>query len=660
MINSPLSSRSETSETEDASPAVRPLRTGYQGQPGSFGARAALRCGRPVAYSTFERMLRALIASEIDTAVLPAVNRVAGPIVEPLDALTRVLKSSLIGLEVTAEIVVPVRLVLAAPAGVPLEAIREVYSQPPALRQCGNLLARLDVVPIETHDTAYAAVRVAELGGPRAAVCSEEAALSASLVILQEDVSDLKPNATRFWRIERARAGGGKSEAEGILPGTPESIELSEPASPRFRILSYEGARVAATLAEAGAELLALPGLPALPVRGFAVVAEDDLAKTALRLQSVKEDKILWLSPPPEFVRPPRMRELPMATEVREPSVVTIGPFSVGGGKRAVIAGPCAVESPEQVERLARAVARAGATALRGGVFKPRTSPYSFQGHGLEALVWLKAAGDSVGLPIITEVMAPAQVEPIARLADILQIGARNCQNYDLLNEAGACGRPVFLKRGFGTTVEEWLSSAEYLLNAGCKDVMLCERGIRTFEKSTRGTLDLGGLLVARSLTHLPLLADPSHAAGRRDIVSGLARAAWGAGVDGLMIEVHDAPESALSDGPQALLPEDLERLLDDLGLLPGTTGSVERIRSAIDVVDAEIGRLASRRLELCRRVAVVKKSTGRPLRDEAREATVRTRFAVALGPDAPNATRLAEALIALGLEAEGWTEDAG
>ncbi len=253
--------------------------------------------------------------------------------------------------------------------------------------------------------------------------------------------------------------------------------------------------------------------------------------------------------------------------------------------------------------------------------------------------------------------MAPAQVAPVAEVADILQIGARNCQNYDLLKEAGASGRPVMLKRGFGTTVEEWLSGAEYLLDAGCEDVLLCERGIRTFEKATRGTLDLGGLLAARCLTHLPLLADPSHAAGRRDLVPGLARAAWGAGVDGLMIEVHDAPESALSDGPQALLPEDLEALLDEFGLLPGKSGSVERVRRAIDAVDRGIGTLAARRLALCRMVAAVKRATGRPIRDEARENTVRARFAEALGADAPNAALLADALIALGLEAEGWKE---
>jgi 3-deoxy-7-phosphoheptulonate synthase len=214
----------------------------------------------------------------------------------------------------------------------------------------------------------------------------------------------------------------------------------------------------------------------------------------------------------------------------------------------------------------------------------------------------------------------------------------------------------VLLKRGFGTTVDEWLSSAEYLLEAGCQDVMLCERGIRTFEKATRGTLDLGGLLVARTLTHLPLLADPSHAAGRRDLVAGLARAAWGAGVDGLMIEIHDTPDIAQCDGPQALLPEDLDALCDELGLLPGESGSVERIRGAIDAVDADLGRLVSRRLALCRKVARVKEATGRPLRDEGREATVRSRLVETLGGQ-PEAGRLADALIALSLAEEGWKE---
>ena len=616
---------------------------GYQGQPGSFGARAAARCGKPVAFPTFERTLRALLAGEIASAVLPAVNRVDGPILESLDALARSLLEPESAIAVEAEIEVPVRLVLAAPEGLALESVREVHSQASVLRQCRHLLARVDAIPIDTHDTAYAAFRVKEAGGPRAAVCSEEAALEAGLLILEEDVSDVRPNTTRFWKLARAGAAADAVPGEDVAPDAPAP-----------RVVFYAGVRASSALAEAGAELLSLPGTPADPVRGFAVVPEKNVARASAGTgRPAAGERVIWLGPAPEFVRPPRMRDIPKVTEVREPSVVAVGPFVVGGGRRAVIAGPCAVESPEQVARLARAVARAGATALRGGVFKPRTSPYSFQGHGLEALGWLKDAGDAAGLPIVTEVMAPAQVVPVAERADVLQIGARNCQNYDLLKEAGRSSRPVFLKRGFGTTVEEWLSSAEYLLDAGCQNVILCERGIRTFEKATRGTLDLGGLLAARSLTHLPLFADPSHAAGRRDLVPGLARAAWGAGVDGLMIEVHDAPESALSDGPQALLPEDLEELLDEFGILPGMSGSVERIRRAIDVVDGGIARLAAQRLELARRVGAVKKASGRPIRDEAREASVRARFAEALGGDTPAAVRLADTLIDLALEAE-------
>jgi 3-deoxy-7-phosphoheptulonate synthase len=618
---------------QGAVPDVPTPRAGYQGEPGSFSARAAARAGRPVPHATFDRLLRALLGGEVDVAVLPAATLGAGPLVEPLEALARVLEAGGAALDVTAEIVVPVRLALAAPPGITEESVKEILSQPPVLRQCAGLLARRDAVPVETHDTAYAARRVAELGGPRAAVCSEEAALEAGLVVLEEDVSDVKPNATRFWIVAR------RSDAE-----------------PSVRALLFSGTRLAAAFHDAGAEILMLPGRSGAPVGGFATVPAGALAKAAGLVANTGET-LVWLGPAPDHVPPPRLRDAPRATQVRPATVVTAGVFTVGGGRRAVIAGPCAVESPEQVLRLAKAVARAGATALRGGVFKPRTSPSAFQGHGLEALRWLRDAGDAVGLPIVTEVMAPAQVEPVARLADVLQIGARNCQNYDLLREAGAAERPVMLKRGFGTTVEEWLSAAEYILAAGCEGVLLCERGIRTFERTTRGTLDLGGLLAARSLTHLPLLADPSHAAGRRELVPGLARAAWGAGVDGLMIEVHDAPESALCDGPQALLPDDLEMLLDEFGLLPGRTGSVERVRRAIDAVDASIAALAARRLELCRRVAQVKKATGRPIRDEAREATVRARFAESLGKDATKAAGLADALIALGLEAEGWEE---
>jgi 3-deoxy-7-phosphoheptulonate synthase len=617
----------DSRETETACER-RLVRAGFQGREGSFGARAAARSGRPVALPTFDALLEALAAGEVDEALLPAVDRVIGPVSEALAALGHAIEAGA-RLAVLGEVGVPMRLVLAAPRGVGLDEIAEVLSQPPVLRQCSGLLERLGARAVDVEDTAQAAVKVAAMGGPRGAVCSEEAALEAGLVPLLEDVSDVRPNLTLFWRVSRADADTGE---------------------PPLRVLYIPTERLAAHLKQAGLEVL-----PAGGESGFAVVPEAlvPAVSAAIRESGVKNP---WLGAPPELAARPRVASLPRATDRRAPTVVAVGGFRVGGGARAIIAGPCTVESAEQIGRLARAVARAGATALRGGVFKPRTSPYAFQGHGLMALGWLKSAGESVGLPVVTEVMAPAQVGPVAELADVLQIGARNCQNYDLLKEAGAAGRPVLLKRGFGTTVDEWLSSAEYLLAAGCDGVMLCERGIRTFEKATRGTLDLGGLLAARELTHLPLLADPSHASGRRELVPGLARAAWGAGADGLIVEVHDAPESAWCDGPQAILPEDLEQLCDEFGLLPGATPSIERVRTAIDAVDGEIGRLVARRLELCRRVALAKRATGVPVRDAAREETVTARYLEMPGMDEASARRLAESLISMGLAAEGWT----
>jgi 3-deoxy-7-phosphoheptulonate synthase len=625
-----MTDRNETTEPGERCER-RVLRAGYQGREGSFGARAAARCGRPVALPTFETLLAALAAGDVEEALLPAVDRVIGPVSEALAVLGRAVASGERPV-VLGEVEVPMRLVLAAPRGVALEEIEEVVSQAPVLRQCEGLLASLAARAVEVEDTAQAAERVAAEGGRRGAVCSEEAALEAGLVPLVEDVSDVKPNGTLFWRLARGRA--------------------AEETEPPLRVLHVSTERLAAHLKQSGIELL-----PAGDGHAFAVIPDRlvPAATAAVREAGVKDP---WLGPTPGPVGRPRVSSLPRATERRAPTVVSVGGFRVGGGARAVIAGPCAVESEEQVRRLAKAVARAGATALRGGVFKPRTSPYAFQGHGLLALRWLKAAGESVGLPVVTEVMAPAQVGPVAEIADVLQIGARNCQNYDLLKEAGAAGRPVLLKRGFGTTVDEWLSSAEYLLDAGCADVMLCERGIRTFEKATRGTLDLGGMLAARELTHLPLLADPSHASGRKELVPGLARAAWGAGVDGLIIEVHDAPESAWCDGPQALLPEDLDSLCDDFGLLPGATPSIERVRAAIDSVDREIGRLVARRLELCRRVALAKRAAGVPLRDAAREETVTARYLETPGMDVDSARRLAESLISMGLAAEGWATE--
>ena len=236
-----------------------------------------------------------------------------------------------------------------------------------------------------------------------------------------------------------------------------------------------------------------------------------------------------------------------------EDTVVDVDGVPVGGPEVMVMAGPCAVESEEQMAASAAAVAAAGARFLRGGAFKPRTSPYSFQGLGEEGLQLLRTAADGHGLKVVTEVMRPRQIEVVGQYAHVFQIGARNMQNFPLLQEVGRAGLPVLLKRGMSATVEEWLMSAEYILAEGNNDVILCERGIRTFETATRNTLDLSAVPVVKAQSHLPVIVDPSHGTGIRDLVTPLARAAVAVGADGLIVEAHPDPPSARSDGPQSL-----------------------------------------------------------------------------------------------------------
>lgn len=246
-------------------------------------------------------------------------------------------------------------------------------------------------------------------------------------------------------------------------------------------------------------------------------------------------------------------------------TVVSVSDVSVGGKRLAVLAGPCAVEGREQLLEAAHAVKRAGAQMLRGGAFKPRTSPYSFQGLGEEGLSLLAEARAETGLPVVTEVMSPEQVPMVTAYADVLQVGARNMQNYALLHAVGEAQRPVLLKRGMMSTIEELLMSAEYILTHGNERVILCERGIRTFEPYTRNTLDISAVPLLKQLSHLPVVVDPSHGTGKRELVSAMSKAAVAAGADGLLIEVHPHPSSALSDGAQSLEPDAFAQLMDEL-----------------------------------------------------------------------------------------------
>ncbi|HEX8149387.1 MAG TPA: 3-deoxy-7-phosphoheptulonate synthase [Pyrinomonadaceae bacterium] len=246
-------------------------------------------------------------------------------------------------------------------------------------------------------------------------------------------------------------------------------------------------------------------------------------------------------------------------------TVVGVKGVRIGGPRLTVMAGPCSVESREQLLIVARAVTAAGADILRGGAFKPRTSPYDFQGLGVEGLKLLAAAGEETGLPVVTEVMSVDDVEVVMEFSDMLQVGARNMQNFPLLRRLGKVSAPVLLKRGPSATIKEWLLAAEYLLAGGNANVVLCERGIRTFETELRNTLDLAGVARVKELTHLPVIVDPSHATGRRSVIPAAARAAAAVGADGVMLEVHPEPERALSDGPQALTCEDFALLMQDL-----------------------------------------------------------------------------------------------
>ena len=304
---------------------------------------------------------------------------------------------------------------------------------------------------------------------------------------------------------------------------------------------------------------------------GLAVYDEASASGLTLALLGPKgfdeklSDELVAMPGVASVARPSRAYRLSSQEFREEPTIVKVRDAVIGGGSLTLMAGPCSIESREQLFEVAAGVAAAGATLLRGGAFKPRTSPYAFQGLGLEGLRLLAEARERTGLPIITEVMEPAQVDMVAEFADVLQIGTRNMQNFSLLNAVGRTRMPVMLKRGLSGTIEEWLLAAEYILAAGNRQVILCERGIRTFETAARNTLDLNAVPILRRLTHLPVIVDPSHATGKRWMVAPMSYAGVAAGADGIMVEVHPKPEEAWSDGEQSLTLPMFSRLAGEL-----------------------------------------------------------------------------------------------
>jgi len=571
------------------------VRVGYQGTDGAYSHSAARRHFGPRAgeasyhgYDSFEAMLEAVEGGELDFAVLPLENTTSGSVTSSYDLLAR-MDLALVGEEIQE-----VEHCLLALEDVPISRIRRVFSHPVALSQCARFLSTLSDCHVEAFtDTAMAARRVRdEQDLSQAAVASEEAASLYGLVVLKRGIADQRENYTRM----------------AIVARQPLACDLRVPCKTSLLFVTrHEEGALLACLSVLADHHLSLTKLESRPrprnpweylfyVDFEGNLAEPDVAQ-ALRELSARTSYLKVLGSYPSRTtaeaRPaePRPRAslpstapaeappaLPASGEKRaytlasrehrgEDTIVPVAGVAVGGPRPVVIAGPCAVESREQVRACARIVKEMGGDLLRGGCFKPRTSPYSFQGLGYEALDMLAEAGAEAGLPIVTEVMHPADVGPVAEKAHVLQIGARNMQNFSLLKEVGKVDRPVLLKRGMSSSVDEWLNAAEYVLSQGNHMVILCERGIRTFETSTRNTLDLSAVPVLRERTHLPVIVDPSHAVGVRRFIPPMARAALAAGAQGLMIEIHPDPEHALSDGPQALTFEMFERLM--LSLAP-------------------------------------------------------------------------------------------
>jgi len=556
--------------------------------------------GDPSGHRTFREAAAALISAEADLAVLPIENTTAGSINGVYDLL-REHELSIVGEETWK-----VDHCLAGPAPVPLTAITRVLSHPQGLEQSSAFLASLPhwtAVPVA--DTAEAMRMVADAGdSSSAAIGSPEAADAYGLTVLRRGVANSDDNFTRFVVLARdpvevdmrvpcktslilvtGHEEGDLLRCLEILSGSGHSMTKLEsrpqPGRPweYLFFLDFEGnlgdPRTAAMLEELRTASLYLKVLGSYPAKatraepqlgrvasGQAPGAAGDASNSVAAVDTI--EAVSGPAPPRASRRSTNYTLVDRATRPDD-TVVRVGSLLIGGAGFTIMAGPCSVESAEQVNATAQAVKGSGAHILRGGVFKPRTSPYAFQGLGYEGLDLLAEAGRSAGMPVITEVMAVDQVRRIAAKADILQVGARNMQNFDLLRELGKIDRPVLLKRGLSSTIEEWLSSAEYVLAQGNQQVILCERGIRTFESATRNTLDLSAVVVLRERTHLPVVVDPSHGTGYRPYVTPMAWAARAAGAHGLLIEVHPDPDSALSDGGQSLTFGQFDHLMAGL-----------------------------------------------------------------------------------------------
>ncbi|GAB1349275.1 chorismate mutase [Ignavibacteriales bacterium] len=574
------------------------IRVAIQGIEGSFSSLAAARFfanrGVNVGFvskMTFEEVVKAVEDQEADYAMLPVENTTSGNINDVYDAL---VKSSV---AIIGEEKLRVKQNLIGIANVDPITIKKVFSHPQAAAQCSKFLETIPGVKIEeVSDTALSVQRISEEGNLEfAAIASEQAAATFGMTVIKEDIANNKENFTRFV----------------IASKKPVSVDLRIPAKTSIVLATAQkpGALVEALMVfnKFGVNMTKIQSRPVTGnpweemfyidfegnieddkvnlmidelgknTRYFKVFGSypaNDIEKTSVKseMPSLKETPASIDEVAVEEIKPivkAKKKSSPYRLAGRdyksEDTIIKVKDVLIGGDNFVVIGGPCSVESKDQIFDCAKELKQTNAHILRGGCFKPRTNPYAFMGLGYDGLKYLTDAGKFYDLPVVTEVLSINQVEEVAKYSDILQIGARNMQNFSLLIEVGKTHRPVLLKRGLMSSIEELLSAAEYILAQGNRQVILCERGIRTFETATRNTLDLSAIPVLKELTHLPVIVDPSHAVGHRDKVIPLAKAAKVVGAHGVMVEFHPDPDKALSDAQQSMSFRQFDEMMVEL-----------------------------------------------------------------------------------------------
>jgi 3-deoxy-7-phosphoheptulonate synthase len=548
------------------------MRVAIQGTTGSFSEAAARRRWPDLVTLPCREakdVVTAVREGRAEAGCLPIENSLIGSVTTTYDLLEEAFGDGT--LRLTHEILYPVHHTLMGLPGASLGDVRRVLSHPVALGQCRIWLSEHlpDVELVSAWDTAGSAEIVAQERNPAlAAIAARHAADAHGLVSLAERIEDDPTNQTRFLTFTRSDAATLPAALQGTTRYKTSLIVL----------IDHKPGMLALTLQAFGVRGVNLMALQSRPERSapwtyrFYVdidgAAGDPRVAEALEEVEALAAKLVvlgsyeaWVegshlsAPHPIPAHHTRKPDIPLVDRRRVPegSRIEVRHLTFGGDEPVLIAGPCSVESEAMILETASAIARSGGDMLRGGAYKPRTSPYDFQGLGVKGLRYLAEAREQTGLPIVTEVLSWEEVAVVSKFADMLQIGARNMQNFTLLRAASRSGKPILLKRGAGATIEEWLMAAEYILAEGNPNVVLCERGIRTFERATRHTLDLNAVVMVRERAHLPVIVDPSHAAGVRSLVNPLGIGSLAAGACGLIVEVHPDPAKAMSDGAQSL-----------------------------------------------------------------------------------------------------------